>query len=190
MYHEPVTFTSSARRRRIKGAYQCTAAAGGKCQLGQSGTDLGIQISDCESSLEKCSGSSRRRVFNAPAITSQDGKVNVRLWLNLTMSAVNGIDHKTGQWIDFAHACGWKKQWSLVIGKNGTTSLFESEHGSPSCPSNFEPTQEEEAVADKEALTGEEGEEEEVKEEEVFEEGAEEEAEEEEEVKEPVELFV
>jgi len=103
---------------------------------------MGVTIPDypsiCEKRPDLCrSGDGVHDRHLVPEIVSQDGQVNVRLWLDLTASAVKGIDRKTGKVRHFVHACGYKKQWTVVIDRSGKMSLFESEHGL-SCPSSFE----------------------------------------------------
>jgi len=143
MYHQPVTF-QYGRVAPAPGVTHCTAAAGGRCQLGEVGTDKGVPIPDypaiCKTRPEDCSGGEGVHDLHlVPEVTSPDGHVDIRLWLNLTVSAVSGIDRKTGKSPQFSHACGYKKQWNVVIDKSGKMSLFESEDGL-SCPSNFEPS--------------------------------------------------
>merc|ERR1712178_179388 len=143
MYHQPVTF-QAGRARRALGASSCTAAPGGKCQLGEAETDMGMPVPEypkiCDKRPEVCDGDGTYAVHDrhfVPEITSQDRHVDIRLWLNLTASAITGFDRKHRKREEFAHACGYKKQWNVVIDKSGKMSLFEAEHGL-SCPSSFE----------------------------------------------------
>lgn len=158
MYHKSVTFNFGRERiPHFQGVAQCTAAAGGRCQLGGAGADLGVPVPECETNpganasdgsrpIAKCSSDYLGRVYpvvlrsidDLPRITSEDGQVDIRLWLDLSMSTLNGIDRKSGTSTNFTHACGYKQQWSVVIDESGKMSVVESEHGLD-CPNQFEP---------------------------------------------------
>lgn len=132
-YHLPVTLSNpKVPKDKRTHAYSCTAAAGGKCQVGSDGQDGGEQITRCGEKGQSVDFCVNKKL---PTIVSDDKQVDFQFWLNLSFPAINGIDTNRN-YTNFGHTCGYHEQWSIVVDANAKVSFYPSENGL-SCPSGL-----------------------------------------------------
>jgi len=127
-YHANVTITDGYGRSRGG----CTAPPGGVCELGDDNT--GEQIGSCNAVPSVCMSKGR-----SPEVVSSDKKLDLKFWVNLSAYTVTGMERHGGNFTnftDFAHACGYKNQWSLVIDQNAKVAFYPNSWGMK-CPNGL-----------------------------------------------------